>query len=112
MLDRHSDCIKLYTHVRKPHVTLRCSDDDKKARAEEKKAKEEARLEVPPGWKEPEFTKSSNPHGLLAESSFATLFPKYREQYLRECWPLVKKKLDEYVINSITFSQRLYTYSY
>ena len=43
--------------------------------------------------KVPEFKASDNPHGLVEESSFATLFPKYREKYLRECWPLVQKKL-------------------
>jgi ribosomal RNA assembly protein len=31
---------------------------------------------------------------LLEESSFATLFPKYREAYLREVWPVVTKALD------------------
>lgn len=46
----------------------------------------------------PEFKQEHNPHGLLEESSFATLFPKYREQYIRECWALVQKKLGEHNI--------------
>ena len=32
------------------------------------------------------------------ESSFATLFPKYREHYLREVWPIVTKALDSHGI--------------
>ena len=35
---------------------------------------------------------------LLEESSFATLFPKYREKYLREVWPVVTRALDRYKI--------------
>ncbi|XP_048831474.1 KRR1 small subunit processome component homolog [Brienomyrus brachyistius] len=55
-------------------------------------------LTVPDGWKEAPFTKDDNPRGLLEESSFATLFPKYREAYLKECWPLVQKALaDSYI---------------
>ncbi|XP_056132240.1 KRR1 small subunit processome component homolog [Lampris incognitus] len=57
-------------------------------------------LTVPDGWKEPAFTREDNPKGLLEESSFATLFPKYREAYLKECWPLVQKALGEAHINA------------
>lgn len=46
----------------------------------------------------PKFTPEDNPHGLVEESKFATLFPKYREQYLKECWPLVQKVLSEHHI--------------
>lgn len=35
---------------------------------------------------------------LLEESSFATLFPKYREAYLRQVWPVVTKHLDQHGI--------------
>ncbi|XP_065646375.1 uncharacterized protein LOC100213650 isoform X2 [Hydra vulgaris] len=49
-------------------------------------------------WKIEPFTEADNPHGLIEESSFATLFPKYRETYLREVWPLVKEKLGNHHI--------------
>ncbi|KAH1021994.1 hypothetical protein HUJ04_011470 [Dendroctonus ponderosae] len=41
----------------------------------------------------PGFKPEHNPHGMLEESSFATLFPQYREQYLKQVWPLVQKTL-------------------
>lgn len=44
-------------------------------------------------WTIPEFKQEHNPSGLLEESSFATLFPQYREKYLNEIWPLVQKEL-------------------
>lgn len=50
--------------------------------------------------KVPDFKPESNPHGLLEESSFATLFPKYRERYLKEYWPLVQKTLAEYNVKA------------
>lgn len=48
----------------------------------------------------PSFKPEDNPHRLLEESSFATLFPKYREQYLKEHWPLIQKSLDEHAIKA------------
>lgn len=48
----------------------------------------------------PEFKPEHNPHGLLEESAFATLFPKYREQYLKQIWPLVQKTLAEHHIKA------------
>ncbi|KAJ6229180.1 hiv-1 rev binding protein [Anaeramoeba flamelloides] len=44
-------------------------------------------------WKIQPFKRQDNPNGLLEESSFATLFPKYREKYLRQVWPQVTRAL-------------------
>ncbi|CAD6998905.1 unnamed protein product [Ceratitis capitata] len=44
----------------------------------------------------PEFKPEDNPNGMVEESSFATLFPKYREKYLNEIWPLVRECLSEH----------------
>jgi hypothetical protein len=41
-------------------------------------------------WKFDPFEKGAMAQPLLEESSFATLFPRYREKYLREVWPLVQ----------------------
>ena len=64
-------------------------------------SEEEGEAETPNGpvenaWsiKMPEFKKGDMKSHLLEESSFSVLFPKYREKYLRECWPLLQKTLD------------------
>jgi len=50
-------------------------------------------------WKIQAWDDTALPGGsLLEESSFATLFPKYREKYLREVWPIVTKALDKHKI--------------
>ncbi|OHT12231.1 KRR1 small subunit processome component like protein [Tritrichomonas foetus] len=44
-------------------------------------------------WSRP-FQKGDMKHSLLEESSFAVLFPHYRERYLTEIWPKLQEKLD------------------
>lgn len=51
-------------------------------------------------WKIEEFKPEYNPSGLLEESSFATLFPQYREKYLKEIWPLAEKDLEKHNIKA------------
>jgi hypothetical protein len=49
-------------------------------------------------WKIDPFLPTDNKAGAFTEeSSFATLFPKYREKYLREVWSAVTKALDAHV---------------
>lgn len=49
-------------------------------------------------WKIESFNEEDMKTSLLEESSFATLFPKYREKYLRDIWPIVTTSLDKYGI--------------
>jgi len=51
-------------------------------------------------WKIDEFKPEDNASGLpfAEESSFMTLFPKYREVYLKQVWPDVTKALDKFHI--------------
>jgi len=44
-------------------------------------------------WKEEEFKPGEMKNPLLEESSFATLFPRYREKYLKEIWSIVTEEL-------------------
>ena len=45
-------------------------------------------------WKLDEWNPDHLKGNLLEESSFATLFPKYREKYLRDVWPVITKSLE------------------
>ncbi|EZA57375.1 hypothetical protein DMN91_002501 [Ooceraea biroi] len=65
-------------------------------RAKKKSKTERAGIDNAWSLKIPEFKEQDNPHRLLEESSFASMFPKYREQYLKEHWPLVQKALVEH----------------
>lgn len=50
-------------------------------------------------WKEEAFTAEQNLGGTFSEeSSFATLFPKYRELYLKQSWPLITRALEKHGI--------------
>ncbi|KAF2725906.1 eukaryotic type KH-domain (KH-domain type I) [Polychaeton citri CBS 116435] len=47
-------------------------------------------------WHEESFTPDQNLGGTFSEeSSFATLFPKYREAYLKASWPLITRALEK-----------------
>ncbi|TIA89550.1 hypothetical protein E3P99_01996 [Wallemia hederae] len=53
-------------------------------------------------WKVDTFTADDNKAGAFAEeSSFATLFPKYREKYLREVWPHVTRALEKHGLGCV-----------
>lgn len=43
----------------------------------------------------PKFSESDNPTGTIYESTFSVLFPKYREEYMKEYLPLIKKSLEK-----------------
>jgi ribosomal RNA assembly protein len=50
-------------------------------------------------WKVEPFKPEDNAAGSFAEeSSFATLFPKYREVYLKEAWPVITRALEKFGI--------------
>jgi ribosomal RNA assembly protein len=50
-------------------------------------------------WHEEAFTPEQNKGGTFTEeSSFATLFPKYREVYLKQSWPTITRALEKHGI--------------
>jgi len=52
-------------------------------------------------WKLEKFDPSYNEGGMLEESSFSTLFPQYREKYLRQTWPVITQALKEHGISAV-----------
>lgn len=80
-------------------------DDDAKLQPTKKKNHSKYRRDKPwdneeiQHWEIPEWKSEELPGGrLLEESSFATLFPKYRESYLRQVWPVLTRQLDAHGI--------------
>ena len=51
-------------------------------------------------WAVEEFKPEYNKNGMIEESSFSVLFPQYREKYIKEIWPLVKKSLKKFMITA------------
>merc|ERR1712227_900527 len=76
------------------------SDFDCLTEMSDSEVQDDKKLSVPAGWKPEEFKPEDNPTGVLEESKFLTLFPKYREKYLKEIWPLVEKFLEPYKIKA------------
>lgn len=54
-------------------------------------------LSYPQQWKIDAFEPPEKHLPFTEESSFATLFPKYRETYLREVWGAVTQVLEKHV---------------
>ena len=50
-------------------------------------------------WKNEPFAKEDMKSALTEASSFAVLFPAYREKYLREAWPQVTSLLKEHSLS-------------
>ncbi|XP_068211644.1 KRR1 small subunit processome component homolog [Palaemon carinicauda] len=74
----------------------------KKEKAEEPAAGAPRPKVVTNAWalKVPEFKKGDMKHPLVEETSFRVMYPKYREKYLKSCWPLMQKKMNESGINA------------
>ena len=51
-------------------------------------------------WKIDKFEATDNTGGTFSdESSFSVLFPKYREVYLKEAWPLITRSLKRHAVD-------------
>ena len=58
-------------------------------------------------WHIEKFQEGDMAHPLTEESSFATLFPKYREKYLQKVWPHVERVLRDHVCCGHVHGSRL-----
>lgn len=70
----------------------------------DKEAEEEQELPTGPvdkAWsiKLPEFKKGDMKSHLLEESSFSVMFPKYREKYIKESWPVLTTALNVSIVS-------------
>jgi len=72
--------------------------EKKRLREEHDKLPEEEKIDY---WKIEAFKPGDMPAPLVQESSFAVLFPAYREKYLREIWPVVTKHLSNYGLKCV-----------
>jgi len=52
-------------------------------------------------WKIEGFKPGDMKSPLLEESSFATLFPRYREKYIKDVWPIVTRELKKFGITCV-----------
>ena len=63
-----------------------------------------------PTWRITDFKPSDNPNGLLEESSFSILFPKYREEYIKNMWGGITKALNDCCLKAeVDYSQGVMT---
>lgn len=93
-------CSKCYFKTRKEKSLTKHMSIHEEADKFSKDEKKNEKVTVPDGWKPEPFTRESNPRSFLVESFFARTFPRYREKYIREVWPLVKIKLAEFEVDA------------
>lgn len=56
-------------------------------------------------WHNEEFKQGDMVQPLTEESSFATLFPKYREKFLQKVWPHVTRVLKGHVRKRVMYAE-------